>query len=172
MLLLVEFKAPGPRSLVDALNGRARSAFERASAVEKENTWAEALARVYFVVDAPDADVLRDELRRVELPGLDVSSVRLVGAPAESVGPKPSHLVEWDLPKNLGMDQYLKRKAEKTPLYAEVPEVKFLRTYVREDMAKCVCLYDAPDEDAVRRAREVVSAPVDRLARVTSDDDE
>jgi hypothetical protein len=66
------------------------------------------------------------------------------------------------------MEAYLQRKAEKSPLYAQVPEVRFLRTYVREDMAKCVCLYAAPDEEAVRRARQVVSAPVDRLTRVCS----
>jgi hypothetical protein len=30
-------------------------------------------------------------------------------------------------------------------------------------MLKCLCFYDAPDEAAVLRAREVVSAPVDRL---------
>lgn len=41
------------------------------------------------------------------------------------------------------------------------PEVCFLRTYVREDMAKCLCLYDVPDEDAVCRARAVVETPFD-----------
>jgi hypothetical protein len=61
------------------------------------------------------------------------------------------------------MDTYLARKKEKSPLYANVPEVAFLRTYVREDMAKCLCFYDAPDTDAVVRAREVVSTPIDRL---------
>jgi hypothetical protein len=79
-----------------------------------------------------------------------------------------NYLVEWDLPASLTMEAYLQRKAEKSPLYAQVPEVRFLRTYVREDMAKCVCLYAAPDEEAVRRARQVVSAPVDRLTRVCS----
>jgi hypothetical protein len=44
------------------------------------------------------------------------------------------------------------------------PEVSFLRTYVREDMVKCLCFYDAPDVEAVVRAREVVSAPVNRPA--------
>ena len=44
-----------------------------------------------------------------------------------------------------------------------MPEVAFLRTYVREDMVKCLCFYDAPDVEAVVRAREVVSAPVNRL---------
>ena len=31
---------------------------------------------------------------------------------------------------------------------------------------KCLCFYDGPDEDAVRHARDVVSTPVDRLARL------
>jgi myo-inositol catabolism protein IolC len=61
------------------------------------------------------------------------------------------------------MDRYLARKREKAPLYANVPEVTFLRTYVREDMVKCLCFYDAPDDAAVRRAREAVSTPITRL---------
>jgi len=64
------------------------------------------------------------------------------------------------------MDAYLARKKEKAPLYANVPEVKFLRTYVREDMLKCLCLYDGPDEAAIRRAREAVSTPISRLGEV------
>jgi hypothetical protein len=61
------------------------------------------------------------------------------------------------------MDRYLARKREKAPLYANVPEVAFLRTCVREDMRKCLCFYAAPDEAAVRRAREAVSTPITRL---------
>jgi myo-inositol catabolism protein IolC len=34
---------------------------------------------------------------------------------------------------------------------------------VREDMVKCLCFYDALDEAAVRRARDVVSTPITRL---------
>ena len=34
---------------------------------------------------------------------------------------------------------------------------------MREDTAKCLCFYDAPDEDAVVRAREAVSTPIDRI---------
>lgn len=41
--------------------------------------------------------------------------------------------------------------------------MSFLRTYVREDLDKCLCFYDAPDEAAVLRAREAVSTPVDRV---------
>jgi hypothetical protein len=74
--------------------------------------------------------------------------------------------VEWDIPAGITMDQYLARKKEKSPLYAQVPETTFQRTYVREDMMKCLCFYDAPDEAAVVRAREVVSTPIDRLHKL------
>lgn len=92
--------------------------------------------------------------------------VRLVGAELaelKAVRPSAGYLVEWDLPAELDMDSYLARKKANAPKYADVPEVQFLRTYVREDMDKCLCFYDAPDEAAVRRARDAVSTPVDRL---------
>lgn len=92
--------------------------------------------------------------------------VRLVGADLgdlKAARPQAGYLVEWDLPADLDMDSYLARKKANAPRYADVPEVRFLRTYVREDMDKCLCFYDAPDEAAVRRARDAVSTPIDRL---------
>ncbi len=106
------------------------------------------------------------------LQDLDVSDivgphpVRLVGAELaqlKALRPSAGYLVEWDLPDGLDMDSYLARKRANSPKYAQVPETSFLRTYVREDMDKCLCLYDAPDEDAVRRARQAVQTPFDRL---------
>ena len=125
--------------------------------------------RVFAIVDAPGDDAaaaLRDALTTAGLDTDGVSPVRLVGADLADIKasrPASGYLVEWDLPAGLTMDAYLARKKEKSPLYAQVPETTFQRTYVREDMVKCLCFYDAPDEAAVRRAREVVSAPVDRL---------
>lgn len=92
--------------------------------------------------------------------------VRLVGAELDQLKaarPTAGYLVEWDLPAELDMESYLTRKNANAPKYAQVPEVNFLRTYVRVDMDKCLCLYDAPDEDAVRRARVAVQTPIDRL---------
>lgn len=98
---------------------------------------------------------------------LDVGpvAVRLVGAEAEAAaGPAPAgYLVEWDLPADLTMDRYLDRKKANSVRYADVPQTTFLRTYVREDLVKCLCLYDAPSESDVRAARAAVDAPVDRL---------
>ena len=99
-----------------------------------------------------------------EVPGPD--EVRLVGAELEEIKALrrgAGYLVEWDIPAEITMDQYLARKKANAPKYAEVPETSFLRPYVREATAKCLCFYDAPDEDAVVRAREAVSTPIDRI---------
>ena len=109
-------------------------------------------------------DVALKLIRAGALAGPD--EVRLVGAGLSDVKaarPAAGYLVEWDLPEGLDMESYLARKKANSPMYAKVPEVSFLRTYVREDMVKCLCLYDGPGEQSVLRAREAVETPVDRL---------
>ncbi len=125
--------------------------------------------RVYAIVEHGDREALAAAVREAALPADDIAQVRLVGADLEALKASKAgaqYLVEWDIPAGVSMEQYLTRKREKSPLYANVPETRFLRTYVREDMVKCLCFYDAPDEEAVRRARDVVSTPVDRLTRL------
>lgn len=126
--------------------------------------------RVFIVVEVADDTRLGGALTAEKLPDVAELSgpdqVRLVGAELSEVKaarPEAGYLVEWDFPADLDMDTYLANKKAKAPKYAEVPEVSFLRTYVREDMEKCLCLYDAPDEGVVRKARDVVSTPIDRL---------
>lgn len=94
--------------------------------------------------------------------------VRLVGASLDDVAQRADadYLVEWDIPAEVTMDAYLARKESKAPLYAQIDDVAFLRTYVREDTQKCLCFYDAASEDAVRAAREVVDTPISRLHRL------
>ena len=124
------------------------------------------LQRAFVVAEHPSQAELALGLRGSQAPLQDIAEVRLVGAEVADVKAArrgANYLVEWDFPPELTMDRYLARKREKAPLYANVPEVTFLRTYVREDMGKCLCFYDAPDEVAVRRAREVVSTPITRL---------
>ena len=124
------------------------------------------LTPVYLVAEHAEPAGLSAALSASGEAVRDVAEVRLVGATLDQVKASrgvADYLVEWDLPATLTMDTYLARKREKSPLYAKVPEVRFLRTYVREDMAKCLCLYDAPDEDAVCRARAAVETPFDRV---------
>lgn len=115
-------------------------------------------------VEAPGqvAAALGEVARSVQGP----DQVRLVGGELEDIKAlrrSAGYLVEWDIPAEITMDQYLARKKANAPKYAQVPETSFLRTYVREDTAKCLCFYDAPDQDAVVRAREAVSTPIDRI---------
>ncbi len=127
--------------------------------------------RVFVIVDTSDAGAVQAALAGAGV-GIDaLDQVRLVGANLADIKenrPPTGYLVEWDIPAGITMDAYLARKKEKSPLYAQVPETTFQRTYVREDMMKCLCFYDAPDEAAVVRAREVVSTPIDRLHKLDS----
>lgn len=123
--------------------------------------------RIFAILEAESSADLVEALSNVQADEIsEPAQVRLVGAELETIKaarPEAGYLVEWDIPAHIDMDTYLTRKREKSPLYAQIPEVQFLRTYVREDTAKCLCFYDAPDTDAVIRAREIVSTPVDRL---------
>ncbi|STD13836.1 Uncharacterised protein [Dermatophilus congolensis] len=160
---------PSPETalpLIDTIAERAATASTHI--IESEIT--QSGSRIFIILETPNLDALTTALTQHPIPHVNEISeptpVRLVGANLEDLKaqrPSAGYLVEWDLPEELDMDTYLANKKRKTPLYANVPETTFLRTYVREDMAKCLCLYNAPDENAVKRAREAVSTPIDRL---------
>ncbi|SQC30110.1 Uncharacterised protein [Rothia kristinae] len=133
-------------------------------------------ARLFVIVETDDpeqaAENAADRVRAAVSADAEVTgpdAVRLVGAELSDIKKlkkDADYLVEWDIPAEITMDQYLTRKKANAPKYAEVPEVSFLRTYVREDTVKCLCFYDAPDEEAVTRARQAVDTPIDRLFRL------
>jgi hypothetical protein len=157
------------RDEVDTLIGRIVPVVTSAGGEVVESRVTADLKRLFTIVehDATDESGLRDAFVDAGVVVEDVAAVRLVGADLDEVkataAQGPRYLVEWDLPSDLTMDTYLARKKEKSPLYEQVPEVAFRRTYVREDLDKCLCFYDAPCAEDVYRARDVVSAPVDRF---------
>lgn len=124
-------------------------------------------ARVFAIAEFSACRAAQLEAAQLDVAEiLGPDEVRLVGADLEQIKaarPEAGYLVEWDIPDTIDMDTYLARKKASSPKYANVPEVSFLRTYVREDMDKCLCFYNAPDEAAVVRAREAVSTPIDRI---------
>ncbi|MDG5788555.1 DUF4242 domain-containing protein [Evansella sp. AB-P1] len=129
-------------------------------------------SRAFFIIESDNQEKLEATLKEKDYQVALVKEVRIVGQDLEKVKKqkdKINYLVEWNLPENLTMDQYLNRKKTNSVHYAEVPEVTFSRTYVCEDMSKCLCFYDAPDEDAVIRAREAVKAPIDAITEINSD---
>ncbi len=124
------------------------------------------LFRLFAILEATDEVAVKTSFLDSNLTIELLKPVRLVGrelAIVKAQKDKANYLVEWDLPAGLTMETYLQRKAEKSPLYAQVPEVSFERTYVCEDLSKCLCFYDSPDEATVKQARDVVGAPIDRL---------
>lgn len=126
-------------------------------------------SRSFFIVEGEDQNAATETLKAAGVPVELVKEVRLVGKELEDVKKNNdvvNYLVEWNIPADITMDQYLARKKKNSVHYQEVPEVAFSRTYVCEDMSKCLCFYDAPDEAAVKRAREAVNTPIDSITEL------
>lgn len=127
--------------------------------------------RIFAVLEHENIVEVENALDGAGLDVEDLAKVRLVGAELEDIKQlkkSSQYLVEWDFPEGLTMDKYLARKKEKSPLYDDIDDVKFLRTYVREDMVKCLCFYDGDSEDAIVNARKVVDTPISRLHKLES----
>lgn len=126
-------------------------------------------SRAYFIVEVNEEAQATAALSEQKIQADLVKEVRLVGKELEDVKQNQevvNYLVEWEIPTEITMDQYLARKKKNSVHYEEVPEVHFSRTYVCEDMTKCLCFYDAPDEAAVKRAREAVQTPISSLTEL------
>ncbi len=126
-------------------------------------------ARSFFIIESSDQQKTIEILSGLGIITSLVKEVRLIGDELENVKAskeKVNYLVEWNLPEELTMENYLERKKQNSVHYDEVPEVEFARTYVCEDMTKCLCFYDAPDESAVTRARDAVKAPIDSITEI------
>ncbi|BFM40423.1 DUF4242 domain-containing protein [Synechocystis sp. LKSZ1] len=129
----------------------------------------EDLKRLFIVVDADNQESAKNSIEHAGFPVHLLKEVRLIGQDLVTLSKrkaKANYLVEWNLPPGLTMELYLARKAEKTPLYEQIPSVQFERTYVCEDLSKCLCFYDSPNEVTVKQARDIVSAPIDRLTPI------
>ncbi|GAB4097495.1 DUF4242 domain-containing protein [Brachybacterium horti] len=168
-LLEIEPSTPtreGSQGVIDAL---AAATGGSASTELIESQVAADHSRLFAILEsgsAADAAAITPALAETAGAVQGPDEVRLVGAELEDIKALrrgAGFLVEWDIPAEITMEKYLARKKANAPKYAQVPETSFLRTYVREDTAKCLCFYDAPDEDAVVRAREAVETPIDRI---------
>lgn len=126
-------------------------------------------SRGYFIIEAAEEKLAVAALEAQNVAVDLVKEVRLIGkdlAEVKAGGEQVNYLVEWEIPAEITMDKYLARKKKNSVKYEEVPDVKFSRTYVCEDMTKCLCFYDAPDEAAVKRAREAVETPITSLTEL------
>jgi hypothetical protein len=131
---------------------------------------AEDHSRAFFILEGVNRADVTESFRAANVPISLIKPVRLIGKNVEEVasGEDVNYLVEWNIPEGLTMEQYLDRKKKNSVHYSEVPEVTFSRTYVCEDMTKCLCFYQAPDDSAVKRAREAVSTPIDAITKLSA----
>ena len=171
-LFLVEAALNGIVNSKEELNQKASELQEVLSSKEAaliELQVSKDFSRSFFIVEANEEEIASSVLKEAGIPIDLVKEVRLVGDELEKVKQQKdvvNYLVEWNIPEDITMDQYLARKKKNSVHYEEVPEVSFARTYVCEDMSKCLCFYDAPDEAAVKRAREAVSTPIDSITEI------
>ncbi len=171
-LFLVEAALNGIVNSKEELNQKASELQEVLSSKEAaliELQVSKDFSRSFFIVEANEEEIASGVLKEAGIPIDLVKEVRLVGDELEKVKQQKdvvNYLVEWNIPEDITMDQYLARKKKNSVHYEEVPEVSFARTYVCEDMSKCLCFYDAPDEAAVKRAREAVSTPIDSITEI------
>ncbi|GAE94339.1 hypothetical protein JCM21714_3487 [Gracilibacillus boraciitolerans JCM 21714] len=171
-LFLVESKISGNVTNKEAFENKVAeindaTAAKQVNLVEVQVT--KDLSIAFFIFEAENEEAVTASLKDLDITIDLVKEVRLVGKELDDVkkqADKVNYLVQWNLPENLTMDAYLERKKKNSVHYAEVPEVSFSRTYVCEDMSKCLCFYDAPDEDAVKRAREAVNTPLDSITEI------
>ena len=127
-------------------------------------------SRSYFIIEATEEGAAKEALQAQGVSIDLIKEVRLIGKELDEVkagGEQVNYLVEWEIPSEITMEKYLERKKKNSVKYEEVPDVKFSRTYVCEDMTKCLCFYDAPDEAAVKRAREAVQTPITSLTELS-----
>lgn|SRR5699024_5565886 len=171
-LFLIEASLKDVVSSKEELNSKASELQEKLSAKDAiliEVQAAKNFERTFFIVETNDENIAKDTIAAAGIQVELVKQVRLIGEDIEDVKQEKelvNYVVEWNLPEHLTMDQYLARKEKNSVHYEEVPEVDFARTYVCEDMSKCLCFYDAPDEAAVKRAREAVQAPIDAITEL------
>ncbi len=164
----VPLSADGAAALTDTLNALAQSAKAQGGQLIEAQVGNEA-KRAFVVLETETEAQATQAIQEAKLQAGGVKEVQLVGQELDQIkerAAEANYLVEWNLPAGLTLEKYLARKKEKSPLYANVPEVTFERTYVCKDMSKCLCLYDGPDEDAIRRARKAVDTPIDNVTTI------
>ncbi len=80
-------------------------------------------------------------------------------------------VVEREFPESMNLDEY-KHFTDEAKWCFETQNVTKVATFVGADGKRVVCVYDAPDVDAVRRANETARAPYTAMWSATVHDAE
>src|SRR5699024_1486121 len=116
--------------VVDQLE-RLKTDLERQEASLIEVQLAKDVTSAFIIVETEDVQETTQTVEDNHFKVTLSKEVRLVGETLENVKQENdvvNYLVEWNLPEDLTMDQYLNRKKQNSVHYTDVPEVEFART--------------------------------------------
>lgn len=151
--------------------------FEALQAAEDVVAWCLEQHRVTFVrsylsldarsmiciYSAPDADAVRETQHRGRLPIARVWSARILAATGRhQASPGFSTvIVERDLPEGMSIEQ-IQALLAKGAACLETNQVELLESKLSTDSRRMVCVFQALDAEAVRRANRQMGVPVSR----------
>ena len=77
----------------------------------------------------------------------------------------PRYVIERSIP-GLSRDQVLEAGRRSAAVLAEMPDVRWVRSYVSDVDGKIYCEYDAPSAEAIREHARRAGLPVDRVSEI------
>jgi len=77
----------------------------------------------------------------------------------------PRFLIERSVPR-LSPDELSEVGRRSVAVLAEMPEVRWIRSYVSDVDGKIYCEYDAPNAEAIREHARRAGFPVDRISEI------
>jgi hypothetical protein len=77
----------------------------------------------------------------------------------------PRYVIERSIP-GLSRDQVLEAGRRSAAVLAEMPDVRWVRSYVSDVDGKIYCEYDAPSAEAIREHARRAGLPVDRISEI------
>jgi uncharacterized protein DUF4242 len=80
----------------------------------------------------------------------------------------PRYIIERSVP-GLTREELMAAGRRSMAALAEMPEVRWIRSYVSDAEGKIYCEYDAPSIEAVREHARRAGLPADRVAEVALD---
>lgn len=117
---------------------------------------------------APDAESVRTANRNSDAPFSHVYSATIHGPEPDLVQPEAGELVlvtrSWEQP--VAFDD-VQAQEDAFAWCLQQHRVKFLRSYFAKDRKRMICLYEAPDAEAVRTANRTASLPFDDIQTVS-----
>ncbi len=77
----------------------------------------------------------------------------------------PRYIIERSVP-GLSRDELFKAGRRSVEALADMPDVKWIRSYVSDAEGKIYCEYDAPSTEAIFEHARRAGLPVDRISEI------